>query len=227
MPSVLIVEDELEIAELIKFILIREGFEGVDIATTYHQAIEFINRKYDAYLLDINLGDGSGYDLGKLIRAQTDAPIIYVSANTQDKDKIKGFQNGADDYITKPFNPMELAFRVKVNVDRYLKAAKPDNAAYTFDERNAELIVGEEKYLLSGKQYLLMQFLYERQNQICTKEQIYEAVWENQFVDDNTVMVHIRKLREKLEENPSQPKLLVTSRGVGYILKSGEDNGRQ
>lgn len=227
MPSVLIVEDELEIAELIKFILIREGFEGVDIATTYHQAIEFINRKYDAYLLDINLGDGSGYDLGKLIRAQTDAPIIYVSANTQDKDKIKGFQNGADDYITKPFNPMELAFRVKVNVDRYLKAAKPNNTAYTFDERNAELIVGEEKYLLSGKQYLLMQFLYERQNQICTKEQIYEAVWENQFVDDNTVMVHIRKLREKLEENPSQPKLLVTSRGVGYILKSGEDNGRQ
>lgn len=227
MPSVLIVEDELEIAELIRFILIREGFEGVDIAVTYHQAIEFINRKYDAYLLDINLGDGSGYDLGKLIRAQTDAPIIYVSANTQDRDKIKGFQNGADDYITKPFNPMELAFRVKVNVDRYLKAAKPNNAPYTFDERNAELIVGEVKYLLSGKQYLLMQFLYERQNQICTKEQIYEAVWENQFVDDNTVMVHIRKLREKLEENPSQPKLLVTSRGVGYILKSGDDNGRQ
>lgn len=227
MPSVLIVEDELEIAELIKFILIREGFEGVDIAATYHQAIEFINRKYDAYLLDINLGDGSGYDLGKLIRAQTEAPIIYVSANTQDRDKIKGFQNGADDYITKPFNPMELAFRVKVNVDRYLKAAKPNNAPYIFDERNAELIVGEEKYLLSGKQYLLMQFLYERQNQICTKEQIYEAVWENQFVDDNTVMVHIRKLREKLEENPSQPKLLVTSRGVGYILKSGDDNGRQ
>ncbi|WP_414050621.1 response regulator transcription factor [Macrococcus animalis] len=221
MPSILIVEDELEIAELIKFILMREGFERVDIALTFREAKSMLEKTYDAFLLDINLGDGSGYDLGAEIRVMTDAPIIYVSANTQDKDKIKGFQNGADDYITKPFNPMELAVRVKVNVDRYLKSNSNNNALYTFDERNAELTVGKEKYLLSGKQYLLMQYLYEHKDEICTKEQIYEAVWENQFVDDNTVMVHIRKLREKIEEQPSHPKILLTSRGVGYILKSG------
>ncbi|MCE4957564.1 response regulator transcription factor [Macrococcoides caseolyticum] len=221
MPSILIVEDEREIAELIKFILIKEGFETVDIASTYAEANTMINRPYDTYLLDINLGDGSGYDLGNTIRKHTDAPILYVSANTQDRDKIKGFQNGADDYITKPFNPMELAARVKVNMDRYLKTGHRIGALYHFDEHNAELVVGKARYLLSGKQYLLMQYLYEHQDVLCTKEQIYEAVWENQFVDDNTVMVHIRKLREKLEENPSQPKLLVTVRGVGYILRSG------
>lgn len=223
MPSILIVEDELEIAELIKFILVREGFEKIDIAATFTQAKSMIKSSYDTYLLDINLGDGSGYDLGNEIRKMTDAPILYVSANTQDKDKIKGFQNGADDYITKPFNPMELAVRVKVNVDRYIKSSSKKQSHYSFDERNAELIVGGEKYLLSGKQYLLMQYLYEHQDEICTKEQIYEAVWENQFVDDNTVMVHIRKLREKLEKNPSQPQVLLTSRGVGYILKSGDN----
>ncbi|WP_414053155.1 response regulator transcription factor [Macrococcus equi] len=221
MPSILIVEDEIEIAELIKFILKREGFNTVDIASTFNQAKEMIINPYDAYLLDINLGDGSGYDLGNDIRKITDAPILYVSANTQDRDKIKGFQNGADDYITKPFNPMELAVRVKVNVDRYLKTGGARNALFNFDERNGELTVRDQKYLLSGKQYLLMQYLYEHKDEICTKEQIYEAVWENQFVDDNTVMVHIRKLREKLEEDPSHPKLLVTSRGVGYILNTG------
>ena len=223
MPSILIVEDELEIAELIKFILVREGFGKVDIASTFAQAKSMISAHYDTYLLDINLGDGSGYDLGNEIREMTDAPILYVSANTQDRDKIKGFQNGADDYITKPFNPMELAVRVKVNVERYMKSGKKEKALYSFDERNAELTVRDKKYLLSGKQYLLMQYLYEHQDEICTKEQIYEAVWENQFVDDNTVIVHIRKLREKLEVEPSKPKLLLTSRGIGYILKSGED----
>lgn len=224
MPSILIVEDELEIAELIKFILIREGFERVDIAPSFTEAKSMITTPYDTYLLDINLGDGSGYDLGNQIREMSDAPILYVSANTQDRDKIKGFQNGADDYITKPFNPMELAVRVKVNVERYLKTdAKKQSQPkphYTFDTHNAELIVGEERFLLSGKLYALMQFLYAHQDQICTKEQIYEAVWGNQYVDDNTVMVHIRKLREKLEVDPSHPKILVTSRGVGYILKS-------
>ncbi|MCU7558136.1 response regulator transcription factor [Macrococcus capreoli] len=222
MPSILIVEDELEIAELIKFILMREGFDRVQIAATFSEGKAMITSAFDAYLLDINLGDGSGYDLGQAIREMTDAPIIYVSANTQDRDKIKGFQNGADDYITKPFNPMELAARVKVNVARYLKTKGQTNTLYAFDERNAELVVGNKTYTLSGKQYLLMQYLYEHRDEICTKEQIYEAVWENQFVDDNTVMVHIRKLREKLERDPSHPEILVTARRIGYILKSGE-----
>ncbi|MGK0553614.1 response regulator transcription factor [Macrococcus capreoli] len=222
MPSILIVEDELEIAELIKFILMREGFDRVQIAATFSEGKAMITSAFDAYLLDINLGDGSGYDLGQTIREMTDAPIIYVSANTQDRDKIKGFQNGADDYITKPFNPMELAARVKVNVARYLKTKGQTNTLYAFDERNAELVVGNKTYTLSGKQYLLMQYLYEHRDEICTKEQIYEAVWENQFVDDNTVMVHIRKLREKLERDPSHPEILVTARRIGYILKSGE-----
>lgn len=219
MPSVLIVEDELEIAEMIKFILMKEGFDPVEIASCYSEGLAYIGTHFDTYILDINLPDGSGYDLAARIRETSKAPILYVSANVTDEDKLKGFATGADDYITKPFNPLILAARVKVNAERYVRDYR--NIDFFFDERTAELIVDHETYHLSGKQYLLMQYLYENQNKVLTKEEIYEAVWENRYVDENTVMVHIRKLREKIEEDPGHPKRLVTVRKVGYILKVG------
>lgn len=219
MPSVLIVEDELEIADMIKFILTKEGFNPVEIANCYSQGLEYIGTHFDTYILDINLPDGNGYDLALRIRETSKAPILYVSANVTDEDKLKGFATGADDYITKPFNPLILAARVKANAERYVRDYR--NIDFFFDERTAELIVDHETYHLSGKQYLLMQYLYENQNKVLTKEEIYEAVWENRYIDENTVMVHIRKLREKIEADPSHPKRLVTVRKVGYILKVG------
>ncbi|WP_243720001.1 response regulator transcription factor [Macrococcus lamae] len=219
MTSVLIVEDEIEIAEMIRFILLKEGFSPVNIATCYSDAESQLRIHHDTYILDINLPDGSGYMLAEKIRTFSKAPILYVSANVTDEDKLKGFATGADDYITKPFNPLILAARVKANAERYVRDYR--NVAFFFDEQKAELIIKGETYHLSGKQYLLMQFLYENQNRVLTKEEIYEAVWENRFIDDNTVMVHIRKLREKLEDNPSVPKRLLTVRSVGYILKVG------
>jgi len=219
MTSVLIVEDEIEIAELIRFILAKEGFEPIAIATSYMEAVHQLHIHYDTYILDINLPDGCGYELADHIRAFSKAPILYVSANVTDEDKLKGFAAGADDYITKPFNPLILAARVKANAERYVRDYR--NIPFFFDEHKAELMVDGHTYHLSGKQYLLMQYLYENQNKVLTKEQIYEAVWENRFVDENTVMVHVRKLREKLECNPSEPKRLLTVRSVGYILKVG------
>ncbi|ULG71719.1 response regulator transcription factor [Macrococcus brunensis] len=216
MVSVLIVEDEVEIAEMIKFILQREGYETIDLVHTFQDACKQ-SLHYDAYILDINLPDGKGYDLAERIRRQSDAPILYVSANVTDEDKLTGFATGADDYITKPFNPLILAARVKANIDRYLRAKQPID--FFFDERTAELTVKDKVYHLSGKQYLLMQYLFENQNKVLTKEEIYVAVWDNQFIDENTVMVHIRKLREKIEEVPSDPVRLLTVRSVGYILK--------
>ncbi|KAA1039282.1 response regulator transcription factor [Macrococcus equipercicus] len=219
MTSVLIIEDEIEIAEMIRFILLKEGFEPVNIALNCKEAEDRLAVHHDTYILDINLPDGSGYKLAEQIRSFSKAPILYVSANVTDDDKLKGFATGADDYITKPFNPLILAARVKANAQRYVRDYR--NVAFFFDERKAELIVDGRTYHLSGKQYLLMQYLYENQNRVLTKEEIYEAVWENRFVDENTVMVHVRKLREKLEDNPSEPKRLLTVRSVGYILKVG------
>ncbi|UTH13573.1 response regulator transcription factor [Macrococcus equipercicus] len=219
MTSVLIIEDEIEIAEMIRFILLKEGFEPVNIALNCKEAEDRLAVHHDTYILDINLPDGSGYKLAEQIRSFSKAPILYVSANVTDDDKLKGFATGADDYITKPFNPLILAARVKANAQRYVRDYR--NVAFFFDERKAELIVDGRTYHLSGKQYLLMQYLYENQNRVLTKEEIYEAVWENRFVDENTVMVHVRKLREKLEDNPSEPKRLLTIRSVGYILKVG------
>lgn len=221
MSSVLIVEDEREIAEMIKFILEKDDFHPIDIAVSYEQAVTCINTTYDTYILDINLPDGSGFDIATEIRKKSDAPILFVSANVKDADKLKGFEAGADDYITKPFNPMILAARVKANAARYMKANQ--QISFFFDERKAELIVDNVTYHLSGKQYLLMQYLYENQNKVLTKEEIYEAVWENRYVDENTVMVHIRKLREKLEKSPGEPERLLTVRKVGYILKVGSN----
>ncbi|GGB12199.1 response regulator transcription factor [Macrococcus hajekii] len=216
MVSVLIVEDEVEIAEMMKFILKREGYDKIDMAHTFQEGCD-LAQGYDTYILDINLPDGSGYALAERIRKKSDAPILYVSANVTDEDKLTGFATGADDYITKPFNPLLLAARVKANIDRYMRSKQVLD--FFFDERTAELTVKDKVYHLSGKQYLLMQYLFENQNKVLTKEEIYEAVWDNQFIDENTVMVHIRKLREKIEEVPSHPVRLMTVRSVGYILK--------
>lgn len=221
MPRILIVEDEVEIAEMIRFLLFKEGFQKVTLKHTYNDALAVLDDQFEMYILDINLGDGSGFTLAEKIRNQSDAPIIYVSANTADQDKLRGFKTGADDYITKPFNPMELVARIKANLVRYV--GQHYNKPYEFDERRALLTVRGTKHELSGKSYLLMQFLYENQDMILSKERIYEAVWDSHFVDDNIIMVYIRKLRQLLEENPSDPKFLVTARGTGYMLKSGRN----
>ena len=219
MASILIVEDDIEIAQMIEFILRKEGFQPIHISSTCKEALEHIKKHYDTYILDVNLPDGTGYDIAKVIRTKSKAPILYVSAKVTDEDKLKGFNHGADDYITKPFNPLLLAARVKANAERYVRDYR--NIDFYFDEKKAELIINNKTHYLSGNQYLLMQYLYENQNKVLTREEIYEAVWNNRYIDDITVMVHISKLREKIEEDPTNPKRLLTVRKVGYILKVG------
>lgn len=126
--NILIVEDELAIAEMVEIILRRENFLHIDICETYQKATNYIsNNLYDLYILDIMLPDGVGLDLAKQIRLKSDAPIFFLTAKESDADKIRGFMNGADDYITKPFNPLELAARVKAHMKRYTSAFKPSD----------------------------------------------------------------------------------------------------
>lgn len=228
--NILIVEDELAIAEMVEIILRKENFRHIVICETYQKASNYIsNMHYDLYIIDIMLPDGVGLDLAKQIRFKSDAPIFFLTAKESDADKIRGFMNGADDYITKPFNPLELAARVKAHMKRYTSSFKAsDEKVYKFghfllDKRSAELTVNGEKSIVTGKLFHLLLLFCENAGQILSKEQIFLSIWgEDSYIDDNTIMVHIRRLREKIEQNPSNPKQLITIRGIGYKLVNEE-----
>lgn len=221
--SILVLEDERAIAEMTEIILRKEGFVNITLCSTVHEAIKAIESgRFEFYLLDIMLPDGNGLYIAKVIREQSDAPIFFLTAKANDADKLKGFMNGADDYITKPFNPLELVARVKVQLARYMKKKDTPKevihtcSRFTFNVDAAELIVDGVKEIISGRLFHLLKYLCENRGQVLSKEQIYEKVWGDCLFDDNTVMVHIRKLREKIEEDPSKPIRIVTVRGIGY-----------
>ncbi|MFJ7737304.1 response regulator transcription factor [Lysinibacillus sp. NPDC097287] len=221
--SILVLEDERAIAEMLEIILRKEGFSNIKLCESVHEAKLAIKEEtMDFYLLDIMLPDGNGLDVAKHIRAQSDAPIFFLTAKASDADKLRGFMNGADDYITKPFNPLELVARVKAQLTRYMKKndVQKDTlykfSRFTFNVDAAELIVDGVKDIIGGRLFHLLKYLCENAGQVLSKEQIYERVWGDYIFDDNTVMVHIRKLREKIEEDPSKPTHIITVRGIGY-----------
>lgn len=222
--SILVLEDERAISDMIEIILRKEGFQRIHICENIKKCRELINRHtYDFYLLDIMLPDGSGLDIAEIIRQNSDAPIFFLTAKCSDADKLRGFMNGADDYITKPFNPLELVARIKAQLGRYLKQKKQTPTLFqfdrfTFDSEAAELWVDGQREIINGRLFYLLSYLCENAGQVLSKEQIYQHVWGDFLFDDNTVMVHIRKLREKIEKNPSKPTCIVTVRGVGYKL---------
>lgn len=224
--KILVLDDEQAIVDMVRIILQKEGISDIDTCASCQEATQLIRKEgYDLYILDIMLPDGSGLDLAKEVRKQSDAPIFFLTAKTSDADILQGFMHGADDYITKPFNPLELAARAKVQIRRYLSSSKSTNRLYQFgsvclDADAIELTVSGEPVRLTQKQFQLLEMFCENANQVLSKEQLYERVWGFEgVVDDNTIMVHIRKLREKLEENPSKPKHLITIHGLGYKLQ--------
>ncbi|NGP46344.1 response regulator transcription factor [Bacillaceae bacterium SIJ1] len=223
--KILIVDDEKAIGEMVEIILQKEGFQS-DLCFSYQDAQPLIkNNHYDLHILDIMLPDGTGLELAKNIRSRSDAPIFFLTAKASDADVLRGFMHGADDYITKPFNPLELAARVKVQTERYLSSAtttrkKYDYGAFQLDVEAATLFVNGKPVSLTQKQLKLLELFCIHPNQVLSKEQLYEQIWGLEGdVDDNTIMVHIRKLREKLEADPSHPVFLVTVRGIGYKLQ--------
>lgn len=223
--TILVLEDEQAIADMIDILLLKEGFTNVQICQTVAEALTKIdNQSFDFHLLDIMLPDGSGLDVAKVIRTKSDAPIFFLTAKATDADKLRGFINGADDYITKPFNPLELVARLKVQLGRYVKSKHDAQETlfkferFTFNADTAELLVDGDYQLLSGRLFHLLLYFCENAGQVLSKQQIYKFVWGDCLYDDNTVMVHIRKLREKIEKDPSKPTCLVTVRSVGYKL---------
>ena len=224
---ILLVDDEESILNMIDIVLRKEGFQTLEKALTGTEGIEKCAEfNPDIIVLDVMLPDMEGFEVCRQFRELTQAPVLFLTARTSDLDKLMGFGIGGDDYITKPFNPLEVVARIKAHLKRLnpIKEINVHKNIYHFgrfqlDESSAELIVDGEKIVCPAREFQLLLFLCQNPNRVFSRSQLFEQVWgETSFGDDNTVMVHIRRLREKIESDPSQPKYLITVRGLGYKL---------
>ncbi|PEY30601.1 DNA-binding response regulator [Bacillus cereus] len=224
--NILLVDDETAILQLLTTILQKEGFSHITTATSAEEALLLVKQNhFDLMILDVMLPGQSGFDICPIIRQKTDCPIFFLTAKSSDLDKVSGFLYGADDYITKPFNPLEVVARMKAQLRRHMKQTPQLIKEHTLsfgrvqiDKYAAELQVDGEIVECSAQLFQLLLFFCEHPNYVFSKEEIYEKVWGAPAYngDDNTVMVHIRKLREKIELDPSSPKYIKTIRGLGY-----------
>ncbi|MFJ7408902.1 MULTISPECIES: response regulator transcription factor [unclassified Lysinibacillus] len=229
-PTILIVEDEADLANLLKVSLQKEGYKLIHTADSIEKAwSSFQQIKPDIVLLDVMLPDGEGYDLCRRIREVSHIPVLFLSAKNEEIDKILGLAIGGDDYITKPFSPKEVAYRVKAHLRRagyQLQEAPTTTTIKTiqvgpFELNSDETEVHKDGTLLelTAKEIGLMACFMHNPNRILSKETLFERVWsEDFFGSDNTVMVHIRRLREKIEHDPSKPVYITTVKGLGYKL---------
>lgn len=233
--KILIVDDERAIADMMATVLRKEGFSHIDLAHDGDAALAACERvRYDLVLLDVMMPGRSGLDICPFIRSTTDAPIFFLTARTSDFDKLSGFAVGGDDYITKPFNPLEVVARIQAQLRRYLQpktqlqlmqedAPAPyghyDFGRFQVDEAQATLTVDGQPSHCPALVFQLLLFLCKHPNRVFSKSDLYQRVWgEEAFADDNTVMVHIHRIRERIERNPSKPEYLVNVRGIGYKL---------
>ncbi|EAE8346575.1 response regulator transcription factor [Listeria monocytogenes] len=231
--KILVVDDEKPIADIVKFNLNKEGFD-VYCAYDGDEALELVEEvQPDLILLDIMLPGRDGIEVCREVRKKYDMPIIMVTAKDSEIDKVIGLELGADDYVTKPFSNRELIARVKANLRRHSQVSS--NAAE--EEENGELEIGSliihpdayvaskrgETIELTHREFELLHYLAKHMGQVMTREHLLQTVWGyDYFGDVRTVDVTVRRLREKIEDNPSHPAWLVTRRGVGYYLRNPE-----
>lgn len=230
--TILVVDDEKDIADLLDVYLSNDGF-AVRKFYSASDALKCVQQeKVDLALLDVMLPDMDGFQLLRAIRQTHYFPIIMLTARISDADKIMGLTLGADDYITKPFNPLEVAARVKTQLRRYMRynpqsGVQPPAEASEIDVRGLTInktthrcrLYGEE-ISLTPIEFSILWELCRHQGEVVSSEQLFEAVWGEKFLDgNNTVMAHIARLREKLHEPPRKPKFVKTVWGVGYTVE--------
>lgn len=221
--QILIIEDDKDIQELIKLSLTTKGLTSIDTADDINEGKRLINQNhYSVILLDLNLKSEDGYELMKFVDL-SQTSVIVVTAKEENLELYRGFEKGVVDYIKKPFDPMELYYRVSLHLkDDSNDLYQLGNLKVNF--KSGDVIVNNKPVSLTARELDLLTFFIHNKNQILSKEQIYSKVWGYEtFVDDNTLMVHIRTLRRKIEENPNQPEFIKTMRGKGYIFK-GENH---
>ncbi len=224
-PSILIAEDEREIADLIKIHLEKEGHQVV-IAADGEEALNIIrSQSIDLVILDIMMPKLDGFETALQIRSEFQMPIIFVSAKSSDFDKIQGLMIGGDDYLTKPFNPMELVARVNAQLRRYIKfnqskAKEPsliEIGGLKINPDQRSVVIYDEMIELTPKEFDILYLLARHPKKVYSAEQIFQQVWgEDYYESRNTVMVHIRTLRKKLGEDKRKNLFIKTVWGVGY-----------
>ena len=231
MKRILLVEDEKEISLMVKNYLTKEGYI-VDTAFNGEEWLfQFRQKDYSLVILDIMMPKMDGIDLIKRIREKSNVPAIILSAKDGEIDKALGLGFGADDYVAKPFSMVELSARVKAAIRRATeysneevkqnKVIKVDDL--TIDINNYSVKRGDEDLKLTNKEFEIFKLFLTNPNIVFTKEQIYRQVWEDEFMgDDNIINVHIRRLREKVERDPSKPKYIKTLWGIGYKYERKE-----
>lgn len=229
MSKILIVEDEVAIAELEKDYLELSDFE-VTIENKGDTGLAHaLEEDFDLIILDLMLPNVDGFEICRQIRSQKNTPIIMVSAKKDDIDKIRGLGLGADDYMTKPFSPSELVARVKAHLSRYDRlvgsGAKEENdiieiRGLKIDKTARRVFVNDEERVFTTKEFDLLTFLASNPNHVYTKEELFQEIWDMESIGDiATVTVHIKKIREKIEANTSKPQYIETIWGVGYRFK--------
>jgi len=226
--KLLIVDDEPELIRMLDGILRREGYRRVLSAVDCQSARRtFAAEKPDGMILDVTLPDGDGFSLMREFREKSSVPILFLSARDEDENRLLGLGLGADDYITKPFLPRELTLRLKAVLSRaYFPVVRrrEEKPAFCLGETEVDLNSGTVtakagRLTLTAKEYALLTKLYENRENIVTGDSLCRAAWgDDLYSYENTLMVHIRRLREKIEPEPSAPRYLLTVRGLGYKL---------
>ena len=225
--NILVLDDEKEIADLVEVYLKNENYNVFKYYNS-DEAIQCINsQKLDFAILDIMIKDINGFEICKMIRDKgLNFPIIMLTAKIEDKDKIQGLTIGADDYITKPFNPLELIARVKSAYRRYTKYNEKmeENTIYIegleIDQDKHICKLYDKKVELTPMEFDILLYLAQKRGNVVSSEELFEKVWKEKYLEsNNTVMVHIRRIREKLKENTKNPKFIKTVWGVGYKIE--------
>ncbi len=220
--KILIVDDEAELLEMVRSILEQDGFKAMKTAGTVSEALQMCKEwKPDLAILDIMLPDGNGFSLFEQIRTFTEIPILFLTARGEDEDRLRGLGLGADDYMVKPFLPKELSLRIGIILRHNYKGESPtvQLAGSQIDFDRAEVIKDHEHISLTAKEHDILLALYRNAGRIVTIDQLCEAAWgDNPYGYENSLMAHIRRIREKIEANPSKPVSLITVKGLGYKL---------
>ena len=228
--TILIVEDEKGIRETLKIFLESSGYDVIQ-ANNGLEGLKMIEEnEIHLAVVDIMMPIMDGITMVSQVRKKYDFPIIFLSAKSEDIDKITGLNIGADDYVTKPFEPMELIARVNSNIRRYDQILNLINnqtesknkikvGSLELDKYTKEVIVNGQTVRLTAKEFSILELLMSYPGRVYSADEIYEAVWNEEAINTETIMVHIRKLREKIEVNPKQPKYLKVVWGLGYKIE--------
>ncbi|MFC0905576.1 response regulator transcription factor [Clostridium sp. MT-14] len=223
MYRLLLVEDDSALAAGIEFTLKDEGYEVLTVSTIKDTKKIMEDKEIHLIILDINLPDGSGYDLCKYIRSKSDVPIVFLTALDEEVNIVLGLEIGGDDYITKPFGVRELLSRIKAIIRRNYKR-EPSGSMFqsgniTVDTTSALVKKGDKKVMLTAQEYKLLLIFLNNPEVLMKRDEILNGLIEGEksFFDENTLSVYIRRIREKIEDNPREPQYIVTQRGMGYI----------